>query len=184
MPELEHSVLYGKLSNLALTIDDTSQIKLEIHSTIVFVMLLTGLLPITDFSWCTSIARREWRRERETIIYRAENVTGIAWHLLGVRKTEEKQTRRLSQVVALKGGLLMSVAFFRPPNHRVPEGSVPTPLPHPLSRFFAAFPLLWATRTISGRDGTSRLHRLSHSSPEDQDAFYWSLTSHLRRAYM
>ncbi|KYN20744.1 hypothetical protein ALC57_06650 [Trachymyrmex cornetzi] len=71
-----------------------------------------------------SIARREWRRERETVIYRAENVTGIAWHLLGVRKTEEKQTRRLSQVVALKGGLLMSVAFFRPPNHRVPEGSV------------------------------------------------------------
>jgi hypothetical protein len=51
-------------------------------------------------------------------------VTGIAWHLLGVRKTEEKQTRRLSRVVPLKGGLLMSVAFFRPPNHRVPEGSV------------------------------------------------------------
>lgn len=37
---------------------------------------------------------------------------------------EEKQTRRLSQVVPLKGGLLMSVAFFRPPNHRVPEGLV------------------------------------------------------------
>lgn len=51
-------------------------------------------------------------------------MTGIAWHLLGVRKTEEKQTRRLSRVVPLKGGLLMSVAFFRPPNHRVPEGSV------------------------------------------------------------
>lgn len=64
------------------------------------------------------------RRERDTVIYRAENVTGIAWHLLGVRKTEEKQTRRLSRVVPLKGGLLMSVAFFRPPNHRVPEGSV------------------------------------------------------------
>ncbi|KYN05642.1 hypothetical protein ALC62_03435 [Cyphomyrmex costatus] len=77
-----------------------------------------------------SIARREWRRERETVIYRAENVTGIAWHLLGVRKTEEKQTRRLSQVVPLKGGLLMSVAFFRPPNHRVPEGSVDA---HPTS---------------------------------------------------
>ncbi|KYN34395.1 hypothetical protein ALC56_11503 [Trachymyrmex septentrionalis] len=68
--------------------------------------------------------KRERERERETVIYRAENVTGIAWHLLEVRKTEEKQTRRLSQVVALKGGLLMSVAFFRPPNHRVPEGSV------------------------------------------------------------
>lgn len=49
---------------------------------------------------------------------------GIAWHLLEVRKTEEKQTPRLSRVVPLKGGLLMSVAFFRPPNHRVPEGSV------------------------------------------------------------
>lgn len=78
-------------------------------------------------------------KEKETVIYRAENVTGIAWHLLGVRKTEEKQTRRLSQVVPLKGGLLMSVAFFRPPNHRVPEGLVaafPPPsspaLPQPL----------------------------------------------------
>lgn len=59
-------------------------------------------------------------------------MTGIAWHLLGVRKTEEKQTRRLSQVVPLKGGLLMSVAFFRPPNHRVPEGLVAAfPLPPP-----------------------------------------------------
>lgn len=73
-------------------------------------------------------------KEKETVIYRAENVTGIAWHLLGVRKTEEKQTRRLSQVVPLKGGLLMSVAFFRPPNHRVPEGLVaasPPPPPPP-----------------------------------------------------
>lgn len=97
---------------------------------IVFVMLLTGLLPITDFSWCTSIVQEERWRETETVIYRAENVTGIAWHLLGVRKTEEKQTRRLSRVVPLKGGLLMSVAFFRPPNHRVPEGSVDA---HPTS---------------------------------------------------
>jgi len=64
-------------------------------------------------------------------------VTGIAWHLLGARKTEEKQTRgRLSRVVALKGGLLMSVAFFRPPNHRVPEGSRPVlPSADPPSRY-------------------------------------------------
>lgn len=68
--------------------------------------------------------------DRDGNLSGGEYVTGIAWHLLGVRKTEEKQTRRLSRVVPLKGGLLMSVAFFRPPNHRVPEGSVDT---HPTS---------------------------------------------------
>lgn len=170
------------MSNLALTIDGTSQVKLEIHSTIVFVMLLTGLLPITDFSWCTSITQRERWRERDGNLSGGER-DGDSLAFVRSQEDGGKTDAPAIRVVPLKGGLLMSVAFFRPPNHRVPEGSVGAPPPHPLSRFFAAFPLLWATQTISGRDGTARLHCLSRFSPEDQDAFCWSLTSHLR-AYM
>lgn len=118
---------------------------------------------------------------RETIIYRAENVTGIAWHLLGVRKTEEKQTRRLSRVVPLKGGLLMSVAFFRPPNHRVPEGSVG---PHPTSSSLVeVFRGVSATLSDSNNFRTRRNRvppsLLSSLRPKSETLFCWSSVSNL-----
>lgn len=122
--EKQRYILYGKLSNLALTIDSTSQVKLENPFDHCVRNAAHGVAADNRFFVMPVHHTGKRCRERETVIYRAENVTGIAWHLLGVRKTEEKQTRRLSQVVPLKGGLLMSVAFFRPPNHRVPEGSV------------------------------------------------------------